>query len=162
DAYGSWRAPLRVHAFGLVVAPLRDDEFAVMAIGDAMRGESFPEITAGGFSSVWKIVVSGDAVQESAFGIVSMFVTAIGDGPGLCDIVGDGSGIGPDVAIAGDVATVVEIVENAELFSELVQVRSDVLAVHSERWVGFTEADVAENLIEGAIFLNHVNDVMDF
>ena len=89
-------------------------------------------------------------------------LATIADGPGFFDVVGDGGGSGPDVAVARNVAAVVEIVEDAELASELVLVGGDVLAVHGEAWIAVGFGKIAEDLIVGAIFLEDVNNVMDF
>jgi len=66
------------------------------------------------------------------------------------------------VAVTGDVAAVIEIIENAELASKLVLVRSDVLAIHGERRIAVTDSQIAEHLIVGAILLDDVDDVADF
>src|SRR5262249_33222360 len=76
--------------------------------------------------------------------------------------VGNGGGGGPDVAVAGDVATVVEIVENAELAGELGLVWRDVFAIHGEGGSNVRALGVAKDLIVGAVFLDDVNHVMNF
>ena len=64
--------------------------------------------------------------------------------------------------VAGDVAAVVEIVENPELPRQLVLIGSDLLAVHGERWIAVGFGEIAEHLIVGAIFLNDVDHMMNF
>src|SRR5581483_11623656 len=160
-AYDFGRAPSgRVLAFRSV-APVADDEFAVVSIGDATSGEILPKEAAGGLTRIGQAVLGGDAVQERAFGIVAVLVAAVGDGPGLLDIVGDGGGIGPDVAVTGNVATVVEIIEDAELSRQSMLVGSDVFAVHDEGRVAVGVGQVAEDLIVGAAFFDDVDDMMN-
>ena len=144
------------------IAPAADDEFAVVAIGDSVVSEIFPEEAAGRFACVGEIVFDSDAGQKSAFRIVGVLFASIADGPGFFDIIGDGSRVGPDVAVAGDIATIVEIVEDAELASESVLIGRDVFAVHDERRIAVGGGDIAEDLIVGTIFLDDVDDVMNF
>src|ERR1700737_2057793 len=91
-----------------------------------------------------------------------MFVAAVTDGPGFGDVVGDGSSSGPDVAVTGHVAAIIEIVEDAELTGEFVLVGSDILAVHGQRAIAVASAEIAEDLIVSTILFNNVNHVMDF
>ena len=86
--------------------------------------------------------------------------------PVLFKIVGADGGVGPDVAIAGDFAGVVKIVEHAELQGQLMQVGRDVFAEHGQAGVAVADAlavllQVAEDLIVGAVFLDDVDDVLD-
>ena len=66
------------------------------------------------------------------------------------------------MAVAGDVAGVVEIVEDAELASEFVLVGSDLFAVHGDGGVAVGVREIAEDLIVGTVFLNDVDHVADF
>jgi len=45
------------------------------------------------------------------------------------------------------------LVEQRELFCELVGVRGDLLAEHEQRPVAFGPLEVAEDLVEGAVLL---------
>src|SRR5271157_1454406 len=133
------------------IAPSRDDELAVVTIGNAVPSEILPEEATGGLACIREFVLRGDAAEELAFGIVGMLAPAIGDGPGFLDIVGDGSGSGPDVAVAGDVTAIVEIVENAELPGQGMLIGSDVFAVDGERRIAVGFGEIAEDLIVGAV-----------
>ena len=146
----------------LVVAPPADNIFAVMAIRNFVLGEVFPKIAAGRLAGVRNFVFDGDPPKQGALGVVGVLLTAIADGPSLGDVVGNRRGGRPDVAITRDIAAVIEIIENAELASELVLVGSDVLAVHGERRVAVSGGEIAEDLIVGAILLDDVDDVMNF
>ena len=66
------------------------------------------------------------------------------------------------MAVTGDVAAVVKIVEDAKLFCEGMLVRSDVRPVHGEGGIAVADSEVAKNLIVGAVFLDDVDDVLDF
>ena len=63
--------------------------------------------------------------------------------------------------VAGDFAAVVEVVENAKLPRQLVLVGRDVFAVHHQRRIAVRLADVAEELVVGAVLLDHVDHVMN-
>ena len=62
DADDSWRPGSGLLIFRIGVAPLGDDEFAVVTIRDAVRCEILPKVAARGFPGVGEIVVRGDAV----------------------------------------------------------------------------------------------------
>src|SRR5664279_4815147 len=82
--------------------------------------------------------------------------------PGLLCVVAANGRSGPHVSIAGDLAAIVEVVENSELPSQLVLVRSDIFPVHDQRGIAVPLRDVAKELIVSAIFLNHINHVMNW
>ena len=113
------------------------------------------------------IVDVGDSLLERKFfghaaaGIVGALLAAIGDGPGFLVVVAGGGGGGPEVAVAGNFSAVVEIVEHSELQREFVLVGRDVGAVHGERWIAVADGQIAEDLIVGAIFFQHVDHVAD-
>src|ERR1700691_2650358 len=65
------------------------------------------------------------------------------------------------MTVAGNLSTVVEIVEHAELQCQFVLVRSDVGAVHGERGGAVAGFHVSQNLVVGAIFFDDVNNVLD-
>src|SRR5271157_1293840 len=65
------------------------------------------------------------------------------------------------MAVAGNFSAVVEIVEHAELQRKLVFVGSYVGAVHGKRSITIADRKVAEDLIVGAIFFQHINDMPD-
>src|SRR6202008_3579185 len=58
-----------------------------------------------------------------------------------------------------NIATVIKIVEHAELPGEFVLIRSDVLTVHGQPGIPVRSRDVTEDLIVSAIFLDDVDDV---
>src|SRR6266436_2963612 len=82
-------------------------------------------------------------------------------GPELGYVIGNGGGSGPHVAITGNVATIIEIIEHAVLTSELVLIGRDVLPVHRQGWIAIAGAEITENLVVGAIFSDDVDDVPD-
>ena len=65
------------------------------------------------------------------------------------------------MAVSRNFSAVIEVVEHAELQCEFVLVGSDVLAVHGQRRIAIADFQIAENLIVGAVFLEHVDDVLD-
>src|SRR5208282_5850676 len=152
---------LRRRLRALAPAPHRSDEFSVDAIGETFFRQVIPEETSA------RIVDVGDSLLERKFfghaaaGIIGTLFAAIADRPSLLVVVG-GSGSGrPEVAVAGNLSAVVEIIEHSELQRELVLVRRDVSAVHGERWVAVASGQVAKDLIVGAIFFQHIDHVTD-
>ena len=65
------------------------------------------------------------------------------------------------MAVAGNVSTVIEIVEDTELTAELVLIGRDLFAIHRQGWVAIAIAEIAEDLVVSAIFSNDVDDVPD-
>src|SRR5262249_10592250 len=137
------------------------DEFAVIAIGEAMLGGIGPQV-----AGLWRIdvrnaVVESDFVGDHAAEIVSPFMATICDLPvALVVVAGDG-GSRPDVAVAGDFSAIVEVVEDAELAGKFVFVGCEFFPVHSERRIAVADAEAAKYLIVGAIFLDGVDHVLD-
>src|SRR5882762_10977644 len=91
-----------------------------------------------------------------------MFASAVGDRPGFADVIGDRGGSGPHVAVTGNLAAVVEVIEDSKLTSELVLVGRDVLAIHRQRRIAIAGAEITEDLVVRAIFFDDVNDVVNF
>ena len=120
-----------------------------------------PEKAGGRIVDIRLIVIERIFIGDRALEIVGALLAAIGDLPGFFVVVaGDGGG-GPEMAVAGNFSAVVEIVEHAELQRELVLVGRDVGAVHGERGIAVADFQVAENLIVGAILLDHIDHVLD-
>ncbi len=65
------------------------------------------------------------------------------------------------MAVTGNVATSIEIIEDAELTSELVLIGRDVLTVHRQGRIAIACAEITEDLVVGAIFFDDVDDVPD-
>src|SRR5215468_9155148 len=116
----------------IAMAPLGNDVLVVVAIGDAVRREILPKIAAGGLASVGQIIAGRDSAEELAFGVVGVLLAAVANRPRFFDVIGDGSGCGPDVAVAGNVTGIVEVIENAELAGEFVFIGSDFFAIEGD------------------------------
>ena len=76
-------------------------------------------------------------------------------------VVAGGGGVRPYVAVAGDVAGIIKIIEHAELPRQLVMVGRNLLAVHYQRGVSVGFLDVAKDLIVGAVLLDDVQHMLD-
>ena len=120
-----------------------------------------PEISGGGVVDIGNADVHRDDVTHDTLEVVTALLAAIGDLPGLLGVVAGDGRSGPDVPVAGDLAAVVEVVENAELPRQLVLVGRDVFAIHHQRRIAVGLADVAEELIVGAVLLDDVDDVVN-
>src|SRR5208337_1462853 len=100
-------------------------------------------------------------VAHGSLEVVTALLAAIVDRPGPLVVVGVDGGGGPDVPVAGNFATVVEVVKDAELPRQFVLVGRDVFAIHHQRGIAVGLADVAEELVVGAVFLDDVDDVLN-
>src|SRR5439155_4488636 len=152
-----WQRELRP----LWLAPFSFDELAIIAVSEVVASNVIPEkasrgVVYIGFANFQRIFVGYRALI-----VIYSFFATISDLPGFFVVVAGNCRGRPIVPIARDLAAVIEVVEHTELQSELVFVGGDVRAVHSERWVAVADFQVAEDLIIGAIFLDHVYDVAD-
>ena len=100
-------------------------------------------------------------IGNLALKIVGTLFAAIGNLPCLFVVIGGDGRHRPHVAVARDFSAVIEIVEHAKLQREFVLVGSDVLAVHGERRIAVADFQIAQYLIVGSVFLEHVDDVLD-
>src|SRR5208337_3421011 len=116
----------------LALAPHGGDELSVDAIAEAAVGEVIPEETGAGVIDVGDSLLERKLFGDGAAGVVGSLFAAIADGPRLLVVVGGSRSSRPDVAVAGDLSAVVEIVEHSELERELVLVGSDVFAIHRQ------------------------------
>src|SRR5579872_1954003 len=147
--------------FDFDIAPLGIYEFAVIAKAHMVAREIVPEESGAGIIHVGLITFKRIFVSDLSLKIVGALLAAIGDRTGLQVVVGDNRGSRQMVAVAGDFAAVVEVVENAKLQREFVLVGRDVFAVHGQRRIAIADLQVAENLIVGAVFLDDIDDVLD-
>src|SRR5689334_22858561 len=121
------------HFFRLpLIAKLRRDVFAVMAVRDVMPCKVGPEVSGGRFVHVRNVFLNGIALVDYAFVVIGSFFTAICDLPGLFGVVARNRGVRPDVAITGNLSTVIEVVEHAELAREFVLVWTNVFSKHGQ------------------------------
>src|SRR5215469_1046485 len=152
---------LRSRRFDLLIAPQGIHKFAIDAEAQVIARQIVPEETGGGIVHVGNVVVERKLVSVLSLKIVGAFFAAVRDLPRLLVIIGGDRCRRPDMSIAGNFSTVVEIVEYAELQCELVLVGRDVCTVHCERRIAVADFQVTENLIVGAILLHDVNDMLD-
>ena len=88
-------------------------------------------------------------------------MAAVGDGPELFVEVGGVGGVGPGVAVDADFAVAEEVIEQDELFGELVMVGRDLAAEDGEAGVAVTLLEIAEDLVVSPVFLDDVDDVFN-
>ena len=100
-----------------------------------MVGDVVPEKSSRGIVHIWFSKFQGIFIGYGTLVVVNALLAAIGDLPGFLVVIACDGCSGPIVSITRDLAAVIEIVEYTELQSELVLIRSDIRAVHSERWV---------------------------
>ncbi len=65
------------------------------------------------------------------------------------------------MAIGGDHAVAIKVVQKNELLGQRVQVGGRLASEDAKLRVAVALADVAENLIVGAVFLDDVDDVLE-
>src|SRR5260370_13512108 len=116
----SWGGDLFVSAPGSV------HHLSVNAVTKIVFGQTVPEKAGSGIIHQWEVLIETVALIHGAL------TAPIDDGPNLLDKVGSGGSIGPKVAVSGDVAALVEVVEHSKLQCKFVLVGSDVGAVHGQ------------------------------
>ena len=85
----------------------------------------------------------------------------VGQGPVPRDVVGVIRHRRPGVPVGRDVAVAIQVVEQHELFGQLVMVGRDLAAEHHQRRIAVAARHVAEDLIVGAILLDDVQHILD-
>ena len=80
---------------------------------------------------------------------------------GFFEVVGDIGFVGPLVAVGAEDAAAVEVVEQHELFGQLVVVGRDLAAEDAQVGSPSPCFDVAEDLIVGAVLFDDVEDVLE-
>ena len=113
-----------------------------------------PEVAAGG---------AGRGVEAPFARVGELLppVVAVGEGPVPLDEVGGVGPHAPFVAVGADLALDVEVVEEDELPRQGMVVRRDALGKEAERRVAVPLRHVAEDLVVGAVLLDHVDHVLD-
>ena len=122
------------------------------------------------------VVADADAVLERVVpdepggrvgeGILAVFAHAVGitagkAGETFFQVVGREGRRAPLVAIGAEDASAVGVIEQHEIAHELVLIGRDALAEDAERRIAVAGRDVAEDLVVGAVFFDHVDDVLD-
>src|SRR5262249_18377854 len=82
-------------------------------------------------------------------------------GPSLLDIVGGIGRVAPLVAVLGDLAAAVEVVEQHIAAGQGVRVGGGLLAEQGQRRVAVSRLYIAEHLIGRAVFANDIGHVPD-
>ena len=145
----------------LISAPFAGHEFAIVTITQSVACHVAPQISSPGLINVRFVVLQWIFIGDHAFKIVSALAAAIGDLPRFLVVVAGNRRRGPHVAVAGNFAGIVKIVEHAKLQRQLVLIGRDVCAVKSERRIAVAYFKVTKNLVVGAVFFDDVNHVMN-
>src|SRR4029077_3000830 len=157
-----WSSLFRVSGFVFFITPPRVHEFAIVAIAHVIACEVIPKKASGRIVDIGLIMLQRIFVGYLALKIVRAFLSAVGDGPGFLVVVaGDRCG-GPEMAVSRNFSAVVKIIEHAELQRQLVLIGRDVLAEHGERRIAVADFQIAKNLIVGTVFLDDVDDMLDW
>src|SRR5579864_2449153 len=125
------------------IAPLGIHELSVNSKVHVIAVQIVPEKTCARIVHVRLIVVQGVLVGDLALEIIRALFASVSNLPGLLVVIGSNRRRGPDVAVARDFSTVIEIIEYPELQREFVLVGSDVLAVHGQRRIAIAEFQIA-------------------
>src|SRR5579872_2299260 len=155
-----WCSLLR-RCYPFRLAPDRGDEFTIVTISHIVACKIVPEIAGCGSIYVRLVVIQREFVCDRTLKIVRSFFAAIADLPRILVVIGGDCSRGPLMAVARDLATVVEIVEYTKLQSQLVLIGGDVVSVHRDGRIAVACLQVPENLVVGAILFYDVNDVPD-
>jgi len=158
-------AQLRI-VCALLTAEGSGDELAEVVVALAVRGKVAPQVAACGLVHVGNLLQQRIALGHDALEVVSALAAAIGLLPSLFEIIRPDGGVRPDVAVSRDLTRVKEVVEHAELQREFVDVGRSRRAVHGQARVAVAyvlavRLQIAENLVEGAVLFDDVDDVPD-
>ncbi len=130
-------------------------------MGKAVARHVRPDVAGAGLVHVRLALVQRIITRHNPFVIVQALAPSIGDGPSLLRIVAGDGGHRPHVAVAGNFAATVKIIEDAELPRQLVLVGRDLLAVHAKRRVGIAGPEVAKDLIVSPVLFDDVDHVLN-
>src|SRR6185369_16148587 len=128
------------------------DKLTITAIAHAGLARSIPQIASRG---------CGDS--KGAFTWVRKFtrlVVSIIQRPHLFDKVSRIGAHRPFMAVRADFALDIKIVQQNEIAGELMKIRSNPLGEQAELRVAVSLGHVTEDLVVGAVFLNHVQTVL--
>src|SRR5579862_2230872 len=142
-------------------SPSRGDELAVVAIAEPVARNVVPDKAGGGIVNIGLVLVKRVLIGNRSAEIIRTFLAAISDLPRVLVIVAGNGGHRPIVSIARNLATVVEIVQDAELQCYLVQIWSDVGTVHGKRGIAIANLQVTEHLVVSTISFENVDCVAD-
>src|ERR1019366_1225549 len=126
------------------------DHVAKVAKGNAGGGGIGPQVASG-----------GQRGGILLFEIEEVTAAGVHAGPHLLHVIGGDGGGGPVLAVGGDIAVDVEIVEQDEFARQFVQVGGDVFPEEDQRGVAVALFHVAQHLVVGAVFLDDVDDVLN-
>src|SRR6266511_693070 len=87
---------------------------------------------------------------------------AVISGPELLDNVGCVRAGGKRVPVIADFGVYVEVVEHDELTRQGMGVRRDLLAEDCEVRIAVAPLEIAEHLVVGSVFPDHIEDVFDW
>src|ERR1019366_3729678 len=90
-----------------------------------------------------------------------MLIAAVTHLPGLFGIVGSDGSHRPNVTISGNLAAVIEVVQDSELASQLMLVGRNGFPIHAQRRIAIARLEVTKNLIIGTILFDDIDDVLD-
>ena len=139
----------------------RKHEFAVIAVGKPMPLGIRPKVAGAGLIDIRLALLQGNAFSHTALVVVRVLIAAIADLPGLLGIVAGDGGHRPNVTISGNLAAVIEVVQNTELASQLMLVGCDGFPVHAQRRIAIARFQVAKNLVIGTVLFDDIDDVLD-
>ena len=132
----------------------RVDELAITAIAEARLARAIPEIAAGRTGNL-----------KSTFAWVRKFPTLIvvvTERPGFLHEIGRVSAHSPFMAIGADFRIDIEIVQQNELARQRMMIWRDLLGKQAKLRIAIPFGHVAEHLIVGAIFFNHVDHIFNW
>src|SRR5579863_1929619 len=124
-----------------------------------MPREVAPQISGRRLVHIRHAFLQRNVIARPTLIVVRALLAAVVDLPGLLGVVAGDGRSGPHVPVAGNFAAVVKVVDHAKLPRQLVLVGRDRLAVHRQRRVAVALANVAEDLVVGAVLFNDVDDV---
>ena len=88
---------------------------SVVAIRDAVLGHVGPQVSGTGLVHIRDALFDGKLIRDGSFEIVATLVPSIPDLPCALGVVAGDCRRRPNVAVAGNLAAVIKVVEHAKL-----------------------------------------------
>ena len=148
-------------ALPATIAPFGKHEFAVIAVRHSVPLGIGPKVAGAGLIDVGLALLQGNAVPHHTLVIVRVLFAAVANLPGLFGVVAGDGRHRPNVTISGNLAAVIEVVQNAELASQLMLVGRNGFPIHAQRGIAIAGFQVAKNLVIGTILFDDIDDVLD-
>src|SRR5436190_9889448 len=130
------------------------DEFAVAAIAHTRFSRAVPKIALGRLCDF--------EIAFARIGIFGAQIMAVAERPEFFHKISRIRAHGPFMTVSAHLAFDIKIVQQYEIARELVMVGSDFFTEQTKARIAVALWHVTENLVVGAVLLDHVNAILDW